>query len=719
MSPEEARVRQIAQDFLIGHRQASRVEVEDEIRRQFGPLSRADWWRVNEAIDIVLKDFRQMKNFQSAVLVALMLWCSVASANTLDEIMPASGPGGPTHVAVQSGRWDDTATWSNGVIPTPAARIFIPAGIDVTRHVDAFPLWIRVEGTLRACLYCPTTLGVHTVLVLPGGYFEMGTEATPCTGLTALEFIAKEFLPGDDSRLSCGLIAEGGKISVHGKPKTHMSILAAEVPAGAVELTLTEAPSGWELGDEIVIAGTDSLLFVNGNEVRETYQTEKSRIIGLNGATIKFDRPTKYRHFPWAPDLQVHVVNLTRNVSIRSQVAPIASGGLAFGGNQENLRGHIMVMPGMNGVPGPPSVICAAEERELGRTDKRRIATDPRKTEYGGIVPGSQDNPRGRYGDHTHKCGPLNAPHKRKWVVVRGSVGWGMVNHASHCEWDDCVATECFGAGFVTEEGQEYGYMRRCASFLNRGQGDYIVSTDADHGDALAADWGKDGSGFWLQGGLMEVSDCVAFDNSGRGFALFNRTMNGYPAYNQLMPEHLRFKIIVDQSFLTPDYATLVHGDSPHAPSSAVPQRVFKNNTAYGNKVGVQCWSGPTHNASSRQIWPITARGEIENLTLWGRGALLHLEYMRQVDIDGLTIVGDKWRGEWNHIMPFAPIHLRSPHITIRNVEIDGFTRDHAYPLPVPISTDDNNGGEGPKWKIQGNYPVSNRNGAIITLQQP
>jgi hypothetical protein len=262
------------------------------------------------------------------------------------------------------------------------------------------------------------------------------------------------------------------------------------------------------------------------------------------------------------------------------------------------------------------------------------------------------------------------------WVVVRGSPGWGMVNHASHCQWDNCIAVECFGAGFVTEEGQERGHMRRCLAAMNRGMGDKLVSTDEDHGRPEVGDWGMDGAGFWLQGGLVEVSDCVSVDNSGRGFALFNRSLNGYPNHFLGIPDFLKYKIVHDAILLSPEYLLTPNADSaPAAPSSTVPQRVFARNTAYGNKVGVQGWSASTHNGASKLIWPLSVRGNITDLTLWGRGCMLHLEYMRQVNVNGVTIVGDKGFRQYGSLSArlSAGIALRSPEVTVRRWSIENF----------------------------------------------
>jgi len=626
---------------------------------------------------------------------SVVLFCSSLTAAMMGENL--CPPSSATHIAISSGSWQEKTTWSRGVIPSSNARVLIPAGITVTNHATtADVLWIHVAGTLKVCDHCDTQINVHTVYVPMGGSMQLGMPTMPCTGKTVLEFNFGAFLGGDTDKLSLGLICHG-EFMACGKEKTAWGVLSAEVPKGATSLTLRDLPYQWNVGDQILLAGTDSI--ADGKPVQ--YQSEYLTIKAIDGRTVTFTTPTLYRHFPWRADLQVHVANLTRNVIIRSRRPSVIAS-----------RGHLMFMSSMND-------IRYASLEGLGRTDKSKPVTDPRKDNSGKLIAGTDANPRGRYADHNHKCGPMTQPARRMWVVVRGSPGWGMVNHASHCQWDNCIAVECFGAGFVTEEGQERGHMRRCLAAMNRGLGDTIVSTDGDHGRESIGDWGTDGAGFWLQGGLVEVSDCVSFDNSGRGFAIFNRALNGYPRWNYQLPDYLKYEIAHERiavPFIDLYLPLMDAVGFTRVPSSVVPLRTFDRNTAYGNKVGVQAWGGPTH-SSSKLIWPLSVRGSITNLTLWGRGCALQLEYMRQMNVDGLTIVGcSGLRGKEGE-NPHTPVALRGHHVTVRNISIEGFSNKSLYPAPVPIDSvgDD---GENPNHLVYSDYPVT-RFGYTVQASQP
>lgn len=620
-----------------------------------------------------------------SVVGALVLFCcrSVFAAEIGHDLCP---PDTATHRAVQSGSWQEATTWSPGIPPT-GAKVLIPGGITVTNHATtADVLWIHVAGVLTTCDHCDTQINVHTVFVPMGGAVRIGMPTMPCAGKTVLEFVPGSavgldgpFLPGDWQKLSLGVVCHG-EFMTCGQAKSAWLTVDGDIVARSNSLKLTGIPYQWAVGDQLLVAGTDSSL----TNPRAKYQSEFVTVTAVTSRTITFSPRLNFRHFRWRSNLPFHVANLTRNVIIRSRDTSVI-----------NNRGHMMFMTSMND-------IRYTKIEGLGRTDKSKPATDPRKDTSGNLVAGSDDNPRARYADHNHRTGPLNPASRRMWNVVDGSPGWGMVNHASNGDWDNCIVIRTFGSAFVTEEGQECGAMRRCLAALNKGLGDTISSTDADHGRPEIGDWGTDGAGFWLQGGLVEVSDCVSFDNSGRGFALFNRTLNGYPNYGtgNPIPNYLQYPIVVDASILPVDYNALPQP----TPSSVVPQRVFARNTAYGNKVGLQGWSGPTYNGASRLIWPPKIRGSLSHITLWGRGGFMHIEYNRQLNIDAVTIVGDLGfrTADTSISKGYHPIIVRSTDVSITGTHIDGMLKPI---LDVDPSSN---------HSIDGTWPIIAEGGAKI-----
>lgn len=559
-------------------------------------------------------------------------------------------PSSATDTAKKSGSWQDASTWTDGTVPTIADRVLIPAGLTVTNHSTAEALWIHVAGTLACCDHCDTQINVHTIYVPMGGSVRLHS-----TGKCVVEFLPGPFLPGDTTQLSRGLICHG-MLMASGNAKLHGCAVADSLlAAGATTLHTASVPSGWQVGDTLVIAGTDSHYYTTPPSI---YESEIVTITAVADQTVTFSPPLKYKHFRWRADVPFHVLNTTRNVVFRSR-DPVSN------------RGHLMHMGSMTN-----DMRYVAVEG-CGRTDGSRPVTDPRFDVYGEMVPGSDSNVRARYADHWHRRGQLSVPAIRIGCVCDGITTtnkWGFLIHDSVAHLKDCIALRFNGSGFATEEGQERGSIEGCFSCLNKGKGATETSTDADHANALNGlpngDWGVDGSGFWMQGGSVQLRNNVAFDNSGRGFGLFNRTLNGYPNYGtgNPIPDYLRYPIETHGTLLP-----LAYNGIAATPASTVPMQVFDGCTAYGNKLGVQSWTGPTHDSSSNLIWPLAVRGNITNLTLWGRGGKLHLEYTRQMNVDGLTIVGDGLFRTDGQISRSAEwVVMRNPEVTVRNWSIAG-----------------------------------------------
>lgn len=577
-------------------------------------------------------------------VVAALALCGVSVAQMGGNLVP---PSNATDTAKQTGSWQDAATWTDGTVPVAGERVYIPSGITVTNHATtADVLWIHAAGKLTFCDHCDVQFNVHTIYVPMGGSFSGHG-----TGKVVVEFLPGPFLPGDTTQLSRGLICHG-EFMASGVAKTAWGpVLNTELPVGATSLKVNA--SGWNVGDKLVICGTDSKV----GEAWQVYQSEFVTVTGLlaasDGTTVTFSPPLAYRHFRWRADLPFHVGNLTRNVVFRSRDP-----------NTLSNRGHLMHMGKMMNDARWVSM------EGLGRTTSARPVTDWPTDVWGDPLPAaSDDNFRARYGDHFHKRGQLSLPAIRIGCVCDGLNylnKWNFLCHDSVAHYLDCISVRSNGGGFATEEGQERVSREHCLSGMHRGYGDIERNTDDDHGRPDVGDWGIAGDGFWDHSGLVSDRNCVAFDNSGRGFGKFIRTLNGYPIYH--VPDYLRFPIEHDGTLLSIDY-----DGRAKTPASTVPVAVFANNTAYGNKLGFQGWSGPTHDASSNRIWPAAVRGSIRNLTLWGRGGKLHLEYNRQLNVDGVTIVGDNgFRPAFNSISRLSEaVLLRSPEVTVNNWSIE------------------------------------------------
>src|SRR5262249_22463233 len=108
--------------------------------------------------------------------------------------------------------------------------------------------------------------------------------------------------------------------------------LSVEPLAGMTALTLAQAPSGWRVGDRVVLPPTDPVAYPNlsGGPL----ETEEVRIAAISGNLVTLDHPLANDHTR-AYDAKAgltflpHLVNLSRNVVLSSE-------------NPDGVRGHTM-----------------------------------------------------------------------------------------------------------------------------------------------------------------------------------------------------------------------------------------------------------------------------------------------------------------------------------------------------------------------------------------
>lgn len=430
-------------------------------------------------------------------------------------------PGPVTHSAIQNGNWNQGTTWSTGTVPGNGAVVEIPQGIRVrlTSIESARIKYLNVLGEFRIAIHDDARLLVETIVVRPSGFFVLGNpnnrmkpdKVAEIVFINDGQAIDQTWDPTEASR---GLMSMG-KIRLYGDTVTHMSIVDASMGVNQRVLDLrVPVPATWEVGDEIVLAGTHFL--------RDTdHQDELFRIDAINGTQITLDRPTQFPHLRVRTDMMLHVAHLTRNVIFRSESDSIP------------LRGHAMLMNG-------DVVIEHCAFIDMGRTDKAKpldeVIVD---NNTGAITPGPFTNRRGRYALHFHKNGIFpgqTPPSKVIGCVVRGTPGWGFVNHSSHVDFRENVCHDFLGAAFVTELGDELGNFfdniaihgvgephpgTSNALYDNKYKPIRIVFNNPYRPQPLG-DFAFSGDGFWFQGSAVRARNNVANSCNGSGMIWFS-----------------------------------------------------------------------------------------------------------------------------------------------------------------------------------------------------
>ncbi|MGB3510961.1 MAG: G8 domain-containing protein, partial [Microcoleaceae cyanobacterium] len=197
-----------------------------------------------------------------------------------------------THVAVNNGRWSDPNTWEQGQIPSDGAQVLIPEELKVTYDLDSDTKLetVRVDGNLKFAPYRNTQMLVDTFFATSTSTLQIGTESTPIQPNRTARIIIADAGPidskQDPSLLSRGVITHG-KVEIYGAEKSDFISLNKDVLAGDKELILENTPVGWQVGDTIVLGGTQHN--PNGsNDDNSRFQDEVLTITEINGNRISF-----------------------------------------------------------------------------------------------------------------------------------------------------------------------------------------------------------------------------------------------------------------------------------------------------------------------------------------------------------------------------------------------------------------------------------------------
>jgi len=471
---------------------------------------------------------------------------------------PPAGSGG-SFTAVSSGDWFAASTWAGGRVPNVAdAFVTIPEGIAVTYGgVSNVPLaMVRVEGTLSFATDVNTRMTVDTLGVSATGRLEIGTVADPIAANVRAQIVIEDSrfldrvdrvggdIDNDPTQLSLGIVSEGS-VSIHGADKTDSLKVAIDPMAGSNTLSLASAPSGWQVGDKILIVGTHFSGVprnVDPTRVDETYQTqdETFTITAINGNRITLSGNLQFDHDSPSAELKASVANMTRNVEVRSADPDVLA-----------TRGHTLFRNNDN------VDIQNALFTDLGRTDKSRDLDDyqldgPATTEdyrlkAGGLENYVETNPaditnmRGRYALNIRDTGTTLGEDRTVILdgnVVDGSPGWGIVQSNSIAVLDNNVTYGVYGSGFVAESGNENGAWRYNLAVKTAGRHE-TNNTDVamEKDQARNQDFGITGTGFWFQGRYLAAIDNVSATSGGAGFFYFHRGVDNIDPTVDALPQ--------------------------------------------------------------------------------------------------------------------------------------------------------------------------------------
>lgn len=454
------------------------------------------------------------------------------------------------------------------------------------------------NGTLQFSTSVNSQLTVDTLFVDVLGTLNMGTETAPIADNVSAKILITAYGELDPLQIRRGLISHG-VVNMYGREVEEYVMATSALMTGQNTLNLGTVPTGWQVGDQIVVqkdaASQGKNITDNGFEV--------FTIMAISSdGTITLDRPASMNH-QLNPELNnLYIGNVTRNVIVESA-------------NPDDIleRGHVMFMH------SPKVSINFAAFNELGRTMANSpTVTDPAFDEDGNLIPGSDANVRGRYAVHFHRQGSQTKPAVIRGSVVNGGPGWGIVNHSSTVLIENNLVYNIIGSGIVTEAGNEFGTISENL-IMNLPGGPLGPKDDVSQG----TNPGSKGSGVWTEGNAVLVSDNVVI-GAVTAFSTFPRPESG------LGP-------------VSADALRTAFGDPTlfaNVTSVAVMDIPIRNinNTAIAVGAGFKSWfhlRGPNHDV----------RSLIENFTVIYGQVAIDNNYTENMDVLGLVAIGNGLNG--------------------------------------------------------------------------
>jgi hypothetical protein len=331
-----------------------------------------------------------------ALLLGLLLACS---------LLPAFGATGGS----KPQRWSDPSTWG-GQVPGAGANVTIPAGQTVLLDVSPPALGgLQVDGSL---VFAEKNLNLTAEWIMVHGSFQIGSHSKPFRHRATITLTGRE---GDVMGMGARVFGVmGGRLELHGAPRTGWLKLAETAAPGTSTLQLTKSP-GWRAGDSIVVASTDYW----------SDHSEEATVKHASGKTITLSAPLELQHWGIKQNYAGGVVDERAEVALLSRNIVIQGAEDSLG---DGFGGHMMIMEGGR------ARIEGVELRHMGQQGILR-----------------------RYPLHWHMLGNAADSYFKNSVIHHAFNRCLVVHGTNNLKIKGNVCYDHIGHGYFLEDGAETG----------------------------------------------------------------------------------------------------------------------------------------------------------------------------------------------------------------------------------------------------------------------
>ncbi|KAG2494043.1 hypothetical protein HYH03_007689 [Edaphochlamys debaryana] len=242
--------------------------------------------------------------------------------------MPATCPSACPHCAAGLKRWNDSSTWTNGVVPASGAAV------DVTLAPNSRVLLsgcMLKSGSLFRSINVPvgseliiddSPMNLVVTNIVVAGTLSMGAPACRLSSSISITFQAASGIATNAIGIR-GLA--GSKVDIHGAYfDPTWTRLAATARDGATSVTLQQAVN-WRVGQLIAV-----MTSIWKDECRNQNEVRPIKAISADRRTISFNTPLQFLHYG-GPEYQTEVVLLSRSILFQGSPAAAMQGQRAGG----------------------------------------------------------------------------------------------------------------------------------------------------------------------------------------------------------------------------------------------------------------------------------------------------------------------------------------------------------------------------------------------------
>ncbi len=289
------------------------------------------------------------------------------------------------------------------------AVVSTPVELDMDARVAGVE--IEPEASLDFATGAATTLESSGNVLVRGRLGMYPASPSVVHRLLFVDVDEKRFVGGGKDVIASDVglwVMERGALDTAGSAKTAWLRTEGSVDAGAITIELQEEPTGWQVGDELVLTPT-----AGPADEDQWLSYDQVRVAGITGRTIELEGQIASDHpevsVSDARSLTPEVLNLSRNVRIE---------GTPTG------RSHIFVTSAV------PQSIRHTSLRHMG--PRQAVPVGPSKQVDEFVA--------GRYAIHMHLVEEGSRDSRMEGVVARDCGSHAFVTHFSHgVTWQDCV----------------------------------------------------------------------------------------------------------------------------------------------------------------------------------------------------------------------------------------------------------------------------------------